>query len=308
MAKLSHRLEFALAVTGMKLAQALPRRVAGFLARGVGSLTYHLVGSRRRIAMDNLAMAFGDHYSEAERRRITKRVFQGIAQVFFEFARFPKWSAEQFRSFVVPAGEESLWKAHEEGRGLMVASAHFGNWETVGNWLAAIGLPTDLIVATQHNPLFDDMITKFRANSGVGIIRRENEVRQIYRAFKANRVIATACDQHAASAYVVTPMFGRDAATVKGPALFAVRCNCPIIPLLGRRDSFERFTLLAGEPIYPPNSGDEEADISEMMNRYIQYLESQIREYPDQWMWTHRRWKLPQESPTPPAHDESIAG
>jgi KDO2-lipid IV(A) lauroyltransferase len=80
----------------------------------------------------------------------------------------------------------------------------------------------------------------------------------------------------------------------KGPALFAVRCGSPILPFLLRRERYDRHVIMAGDPIYPPESGDLEADILAMTEAYTRFFEDGIREYPDQWMWTHRRWKVRQ--------------
>jgi KDO2-lipid IV(A) lauroyltransferase len=85
--------------------------------------------------------------------------------------------------------------------------------------------------------------------------------------------------------------FGRPASIARGPALFAIRCGCPVIPLLLRRERHDRHVLIAGELIYPPKSGDEEADVRSMTARYVKFIEENIRRYPDQWLWTHNRWK-----------------
>ncbi len=77
----------------------------------------------------------------------------------------------------------------------------------------------------------------------------------------------------------------------KGPALLAYRTGCPIVPLAFNRESYDRHVVYCGEPIYPPNTGNEEADLLTMTKAYFKYFEDHIRKFPEQWMWTHRRWK-----------------
>jgi KDO2-lipid IV(A) lauroyltransferase len=85
---------------------------------------------------------------------------------------------------------------------------------------------------------------------------------------------------------------GKDALQARGPALFSIRTGAPICPMLLRRESFDRHVIITGNPIYPVNSGDEERDIMTMTEAYVRFYEEHIRQYPEQWMWTHRRWKL----------------
>jgi KDO2-lipid IV(A) lauroyltransferase len=150
----------------------------------------------------------------------------------------------------------------------------------------------DFLIGTQHNAKVDDLLVGFRKAMGVGVIRLSTSARSVFKALKQNRVTGLVADQHASSGGVVTEFFGRPAATPRGPALFAIRANCPLLPMLIRRERYDRHVVIKGEPIYPPHSGDEEADIRQMTTAYTKFFEKSIRQYPDQWLWTHRRWKL----------------
>ena len=291
MAKLSHNLEYAAALAGVKLAQLLSPRLAHAFGTGLGNLTHAVLTSRRRVAFDNLKQAFGDSKSEEELNKIVKGVFQNIGQTLIEFSRFKKTGLAGVKKIVV--GDPTvLEKMHSEGKGGILLTAHFGNWELMGSWPPACGYPTDFLMGHQHNQKIDDLLVSFRREMGVGLIPLHKSARQVFKALKANHIAGIVSDQHHPSEGVVLDFFGRPAATPKGPALFAIRSGWPLMPCVLRRERYDRHVVILGDLIYPPNSGDEEADIRTMTVAYTKFFEDQIRKYPDQWLWTHRRWKI----------------
>ncbi|MBD3401707.1 hypothetical protein GF420_02340 [candidate division GN15 bacterium] len=292
MASLAHRVEYLLARAAHGLANSLSARSADRLGGAAGRLVGLLLSSRRRIAHDNLRRALGDTLTEAERQRIVKNVFASIGRTFFEVARFPRLTPENVQQTVVRHGFDAFDQALEAGRGAILVVPHFGNWELSAATVALSGYPIDVLVTTQHNPLVDRMMTELRTSTGVGVIRLGSAARQAYKALKNNRVIGIAADQHAPAGELVLDFFGRPASVAKGPARFAIRAGAPILPYVILRERYDRHVMLPGEPIYPPESGDEETNIRRMTEQFLRYFEERIREYPDQWMWTHRRWKL----------------
>ncbi len=292
MARLSHNIEYCFTLLGVKLAGLLSPRVADFFGAALGSLAYTLLPSRRRIAYDNLKIAMGDTLTEQEIRAIIKRVFKNIGRTLVEFARFGKIKLEGTRKITFLDGLEYLRKVHDEGKGGIIVTAHFGNWELLGSWVAASGYPMDFLVGSQHNQKVDNLLNDFRREMGVGIIPLKTSIRGVFKCLRANHFTGLVSDQHAHSGGVTVDFFGRKAATPKGPAAFAVKAKCPLIPLLIRRERYDRHMVMAGTPIYPPHSGDDEKDIETMTMAYTKFFEDGIRRYPDQWMWTHRRWKL----------------
>jgi len=292
MAHLSHNIEYFFTLTGAKLAQLLSPRMADTFGAALGTLAYALLLSRRRIAYDNLKNTMGNTLSDQEIQAVIKRVFQNIGRTLVEFSRFSKTKSEGVTKIIINDGWEHLQKVHDEGKGAVVVTAHFGNWELLGSWVAASGFPVDFLVGTQHNQKVDNLLNKFRRKMGVGIIPLKTSIRGVFKSLKANHFAGLVSDQHATSGAVILDFLGRKAATPKGPAAFAVKAGCPLIPFLMRRERYDRHVVMAGAPIYPPHSGDDEKDIETMTMAYTKFFEDGIRRYPDQWMWTHRRWKL----------------
>jgi len=231
--------------------------MAHVLGTTLGMIAYTLLTSRRRIAYDNLKKAFGDSLSDEEIKKIVKGVFKNLGLTLVEFSRFSKIGVEGVRKIVV--GDTAvLEKIYAEGKGGIMLTAHFGNWELMGSWTIACGYPTDSLVGRQHNEKIDNMLISFRKVMGVNIVSLAKSSRQVFKGLKANHFAGIVSDQHHPSEGVILDFFGRPAATPKGPALFAIRCDCPIIPFLLKRERYDRHLVIAGEPIYPPHSGDEE--------------------------------------------------
>ena len=292
MARLSHHIEYGFTWLGVKLAGLMSPRVADVFGAALGRLVYFLLASRRRIAYDNLRRSLGDAVSPEERRAIVRCVFENIGRTLIEFARFSRIKLAGTRKIVIGDGEEYLQQARREGRGGLVVTAHFGNWELLGSWIASAGYPMDFLVGTQHNQKVDRLFNDFRRQMGVGIVSLKTSARGVFKCLRANRIAGLVSDQHASSGGVVVDFLGRPAATPKGPAAFAIRAGCPLLPFLIRRERYDRHVVMAGVPVYPPQSGDEQKDIEIMTRAYTKFFEDGIRRYPDQWMWTHRRWKL----------------
>ena len=297
MASLSDRIEYLLARMGMAVACRLTRGQAIWLGTSLGRLAHRLLGSRRRLAQDNMRRALGDSLTEAQVRENVRKVFINIGLTVVELARYPRLGREGLRALVDPAGFEPVREALKGGRGAILATAHFGNWEILGASLGAHGFPAAALALTQQNKLVNDLIQGLRRETGTKVMEAPANARQVFRVLQENYVVYMAADQHAPSGTLVLDFFDRPAAVVRGPALFAARCKSPIVPMLMRRDDGGRLIQISGQIIYPPESGDEEADIRTMTMRYLRFLEEQIRKWPDQWMWTHNRWKLkPPES------------
>lgn len=298
MAKLSHNLEYLLVRVGSLLTNLMSARTTDRTAVAVGRFGYRAFSSRRRIATDNLTRALGQEYSSDEIDAISKRVFENTCRTLLEVSRSDKLSKKYLGRVVSGDSVEHVRKACKNGRGGIILTAHFGNWELLGAWLVAQGLGVDFVVGTQHNEKVNSILIEQRRRLGAGIIALPKNTRQIFKSIRAGRLPAMLADQHAPNGMILD-FFGRPAATAKGVALFAVRANCPVFPFLMRRERFDRHIVMAGEPIYPPQTGDEEADIHSMTILHTQFVEGAIRQYPDQWLWTHRRWKVPEDSLQP---------
>ncbi len=291
MASLTHNLEYLATAAGVRLMHVLSPSLADAFGASLGSLAHAVLTSRRRIALDNLEWAMGDSLLEEERRQIVRNVFRNTGRTLVEFARIGKTVRAGISEIIVGDGLEYLRQVQSEGKGGIVVTAHFGSWELFGAWVGTLGFPMDFVTGVQHNQKVDRLLTGFRKEIGVDLISIAKGVKGVFKSLRANRLVGLISDQHAPSG-VVVDFFGRRASTPKGPAAFAVRSGAPVLPFVMRRERSDRHVVMAGQPVYPPDTGDTDKDIATVTAAYTKYFESCIRRYPDQWLWTHRRWKV----------------
>src|SRR5690242_17037506 len=145
---------------------ALPLKSAQRLGVLLGAAAYHLVGSRRAVALDNLRHAFPEK-SEEERIAIAKGAFRNYGIALIELLWFPNFTDASLRALLHPVHLERIGNQLSKGKGLIVLSGHFGNWELIAFGMAHLaGHPFSIIVQTQSNKRIDDIINRHRSAFG----------------------------------------------------------------------------------------------------------------------------------------------
>ncbi len=276
-------------------ARALPWRASLGVGTQLGDLV-HGLGLRRRVASDNLALAFPE-WSAAERARVLRAHYRELGRVALEYARLGELvHAEPGRVIASFEGREHLERLIRGGRGAILVSGHFGNFELMGAALGRIH-PTDFVVRPLANPGVETLIARQRTAAGIGEIPSDASLRRIYERLRANRWVGMLADQDARRAGVFVPFLGRPASTAIGPARISLATGAPIVTGFGWREADGRHRLVIDAPleIEAPDAPDAALRLT---LAHVRRLEQRIREHPDQWFWLHRRWKT-----TPPAGD-----
>jgi Kdo2-lipid IVA lauroyltransferase/acyltransferase len=191
-----------------------------------------------------------------------------------------------------------LEAARAEGKGILFATGHLGNWELAGAFVAG-HVPLEVVARGMENPLFDGYITRTRRRLGMTVIHDADAVRRVPRAMREGKSVAMLVDQGAAGlASSWVPFFGRYAKTPRGPAVFALRLGAPVVFGTALRQPSGKYVMYYERvPVHP--TGDREADIDRIVADYTATLERWIRRAPEQYFWHHRRWKH-QRPGTPP--------
>lgn len=293
MAKLSHRFEYLFAKSAVSFVNLLSEKSAHSFGKSLGSLFHKLLAGRREIALDNLEQAFPNRYSVDEKEQIVKEVFQNIALTFTELAHFRNSHFKELLELFEPAGVANFQQAKIEGKGAVLVTSHFGSWELGAGWVVASGFELGVVARVQSNYLVDNLITSLRENVGLSVIHaKKSTLREIVKILKENKFVGFVADQHDASESLLMDFFGRKASVARGPAAFARKQNCPILPFMGLRLGVNRHRIIAGKPIYPEINLSEDTDVIRMTREYLDFFENVISDNPGQWMWTHRRWKV----------------
>jgi KDO2-lipid IV(A) lauroyltransferase len=217
-----------------------------------------------------------------------------------ESAVVPSLGAEGVLAmFEAVEGWEHIERAMTAGRGLLLVTGHFGNWELAGTYMAVRGVPVDVIVRRMSNPLFDAYLNGLRLKLGMTVVYDQEAVRRTPRALGAGRAVGILADQGGKGiAAIHVPFFGRPARTPHGPAVFALRGNIPLVFVAVVREPSGRYRMSV-EPVEAERTGEREADVDRLVRRYTGMLERWIRAYPEQYFWHHHRWKR-QPPGTPP--------
>lgn len=228
---------------------------------------------------------------ELDAAKITRRMFVHFAESLWELSRL--------RSSV-PALDGSaralLDEALAEGKGVIVISGHIGNWELLGQSIAAAGYPIATVAAPSYDPRVTRLLQKMRTLRGLKIIWRDkdNAGKAILRVLRQNSLMAFLIDQDTKTAGDFVPFFGRPAFTPTTPAALALRTGAPVI-LCWHQRRHKRHNITIERIHYAP-IGNAEQDVKMLTAAMTQRLESVIRSVPEQWVWLHKRWSAVPET------------
>jgi KDO2-lipid IV(A) lauroyltransferase len=283
---LRNTLEYCVAMVALQSLQWTPRRLSFWLARIYARLLDLAIPRLRRVARRNLAMALPE-YTPERHAQIVDGVFRSIARILVTFAKFPAIRRSYPGEWIRLEGGEHFDQAREAGRGVLVATAHLGNWELSAFAHALMTAPMNVVVRPLDNPLIDRMVERRRTLSGNRTIGKKDFARAILKALAANQAVGILIDQNAAvDSGVFVDFFGVPASAGTGFAKFAAHSGAAVIPGFALWKEEEKRYVLR---FYPPltMTGDAVRDTQTLQSK----LEEVIREYPDQWLWIHRRWK-----------------
>lgn len=289
--KISHGIEYVSVRLMAAALRSLPEKAALYAGERLGRAANLLWRSRHRIILHNLEIALGDELPPHERHRLSGDIFGNLGKMVAEVSRFPKLNRERILSLVDSEGSETFQEALDYGKGAILTGSHFGNWELMGAYINALGFPVDFLVRKQHNPYVDGYLTYLRRCLNVRVIHSESGMKDVMRALKDNRQVAIVSDQHAGSQGIVVPFFGRLVSVPRAPATLAVRTGAPIITGCIIRKSDNRHHCVFQRPVYPNPDADPDDEILRLTKLFTSRIEAAIRQRPDHWLWTHRRFK-----------------
>jgi len=271
----------------------LPEGFVLWCGKQLGSMFFHLDWERRKVALENLHVAFGEEKSERELLAIAQRAFQNLGMMAIEFFRIPKMDVESFKKRVKIEGLEEALKLLGKGKGILLLLSHFGNWEMMGIMSKLIG-DSIMVIAKpmKKNNRMDQFITKIRSAAGLEVVSSIKASRTVIKALSRNRVVGILIDQRAKrSEGIWADFFGKKAPTTPALAVLAMKTGAPVVPVFMVRNGFGKHRLMIQRPLELVHTGDTKKDVEANTQLFNQTLESMIRQYPDQWFWVHRRWE-----------------
>jgi len=276
----------------VKIFSLLPLGMGLKAGKSLGRLIYYLDAKHRRIAVNNISAALGLGKPEAD--QIAVRVFENLGYTFAEFIKLPNLDKDYFEKNVTVEGFENYKKAKENGAGVIILSAHFGNWEFLpASHLIKMGETAGIVYKVTKNPYVDKFIDSIRKSYGLKTFPHRNTMRKIISALREGEGIGMMLDQNARrDEAVVVDFFGRPAPTNYGLALIAIKTGASVVPAFAVRVGDGKHKIIYEKAISLEKSGDLKRDITDATVKFNNAIENYVRKYPEQWFWVHDRWRV----------------
>src|SRR3989338_8269945 len=269
--------------------QLLPIRGALFLGRMAGFSLY--VTKRSRIAYANLKAAFKSRYSAKERKAIIRKHFEHLGQNMVEVLRFPKMDQRYFEQFILAEHRERYEQAVSSGRGTVLLTPHFGNWELSQVLSALVGKPLHILARGQKHSQLDDFLNRLRTAHGSIAVLKGSAVRSLIRVLRKGGAVGALGDLSGGRSGALVRFFGRRTTAPTGIFEITARTNAVLLPCFIVRENGP-FHKVYVEPPFPVHESEEtESVLQESILRYYALLESWIERFPEQLFWVYKRWK-----------------
>jgi KDO2-lipid IV(A) lauroyltransferase len=283
------------------LFRLLPRPACLWMGQAFGILIFGLDRKHRRLALANLEVAFGATTDPAARRRIARESFRHFGRVTADTLKWSRLRSSRRAKLLRVEGEEHIRRALRDGRGGLIFSAHFGNWEVAAEAVAALA-PLSVVARPLDNPLVEAELARFRKRLGAKIISKFQAAKPVLQALRRNELVAILIDQNVLrSQAIFVNFFGRPAATTPGLASFHLRTRSPLIPVFCLPGPLASYLVKIGEPLTFNSSGEFDRDVLKITQACTKMIETEIGRNPSFWFWFHNRWKTRPEPPADPA-------
>jgi len=262
-------------------------------AKFLGNLMYRLDRKHRDRAMEHLRLSFPE-WTQSHRRRVAQASMRNMFYLAIEFLFTTRLiTPGRWRKHITLVNmDETIRLLLEQQRGLIMLTGHFGNWEVVGYAMATLGLPTYSIARRLDNPYLDEYVFGVRERTGQAIIDKRGATAVAPDMLLEKKTVCFIADQDAGKKGLFVDFFNRPASTYKAIGLLAMQYNVPVVVGYGQRvDEQYNFIIGIEKVIHPEDWADEDDPLRYITQEYTTALEQVIRRAPEQYLWSHRRWK-----------------
>lgn len=299
MKRLQHLLEYALVRALLLLVDLLPLGACIWLANRGGELFWLLGRGRRRIAIDNILQA-GIEREPRAAARLSRTVFRQFARVLVTSLKSDGWFRrhrwQDCIEWQLPDAVAALLDDPQQG--LILACGHLGSWE-VGAQLLSHRKPVLGITRRMNNPYVDRLMVARKPRHRFELTpKRDANLGRLVSALRQGKVLAIMIDQNAKERGMLVDFFGRPASSHTAIALLHLITKVPICFGYCTEVAPMRFRFVATGPFRLPPTGDKQRDVRAILEHLNRELEAAVRAHPDEYLWGHRRWRLPQPAAT----------
>ncbi len=289
-----HRIEYGLYLAIKGTLRALPHESARGVGRLLGSLGHALDRRHREVALRNLEMALPEIPPD-ERRRLVRACFRHFGAALCDAISSTRFDARDLCERLSFEGWENIAAAEQPGKGFFVLSPHLGFWELVPPLIGLFHRRMSIVMRPADNPWLNRELKDLRERFGNGTLPKKGAARGMLETLRESGIVGILIDQRVqAKEGIEVPFFGRPALTTPVLARLSLRTGAPVLPVALVPEPDGRYRFIAHPPIFPPGPADTAAGVdptAELTRRYLEVAEQDIRRFPEQWLWMHRRWE-----------------
>ena len=254
-------------------------------------LFFYVIPIRKKTVIQNLEIAFPD-LQKKDLIKTAFNIYKSFIITLIEILSLPIISDNEIKNAIQFENIDIIKEKYAEGKGVILLSAHFGNWEYVAlSSSMQLGLPFSVVVKDQRNPFVTDWMNKVRTKWLNEVVSLGVSIRKTYQTLKEKKIVAMVADQRAPRESMRIKFFGKDVAVHTGPAVLALKTGAPLlygIPVRQKDFTYKTEMVEISKDNLPEGEDDK---IMELTKRHMAYLEKYIRMHPEQWLWMHKRWK-----------------
>jgi lauroyl/myristoyl acyltransferase len=301
--RLSHLLQYGCLRFLGGVFTALPARAALAVGAALAWFAYRVIGFRAATARARIREAFGASLSDREVDRLAHLSLRNLFFCIVEIMRLPRITRAWTDQWVdTTSFQEHVERRMVPGQGAIFVVPHLGNWDLAGLVAGLRGHPVFMIAARQRNPLIDAHLNRMRSITGIEVVLRDepDSVRRIMRRLREGKVLCILIDLRSRKPGMKVQFLGKEANIVPGLAMFARLAKVPVFAGFVRREGWVRHVWEFREPMWSDPALDKEEAGLRLTQDVLEYFETAVRRYPEQYFWYNKRWVLdPLDPPAP---------
>ena len=276
----------------MTFISGIPKNIVCFIGRILGAIIYHVDIPHKRIVTRNLKFAYSE-WADEEVYRVSRKVFRNLGIAILEILQMAFFSKEDFLQNIRIRGEEHLFDAVAGGKGIIIISAHLGNWEAASLFSPCyFGYPVTVVVRKIESGIINRWILKLKTRFGNSIIDKEGALPEMMQTLRSGKILAMMIDQGTTKSEGVELLFyGKKVTVTPAAAMLALRCKSPVLPVFCIREEDQKLAIIIEPPVQLVRTKDLRDDLKTNTQIMTDVIEKAVRKYPDQWLWLHKRWK-----------------
>lgn len=270
----------------------LPRGLARWVGARIAAAAYTGLSRLREVGLRNLELAFPER-AEGEREGMLRADYRNLGWLLAEFCQMPGYTVERASEFIEYDGLEHYVAARALGKGVLVLTGHLGAWELSSFYHSLRGWPMGMVIRRLDNPLVDAFVNRIRCLHGNRVIHKDDFARGLIASMRAGETVGILMDTNMTPPQgVFVPFFGVQACTASGMARVAMKTGAAVVPgFLLWEEAKSKYVLHFGDALNLVHTGVADEDVVANTALFTATIEGYIRQYPEQWLWMHRRWK-----------------